>query len=173
MEQLLDRPGAPGDPLEALQSALPDAAADEVPHAVVVRLAGARYAVAMDRIAEVVAVPALTRVPQGPRWLSGVANWRGRILAVVDLRPLVGAEQRPLPTSSRLIVLSWGGVEAGLLCESVVGLLAPGPVVGQPPSTVTDDAAALVSGVVDDGSGPVSLLDVPAVLALRHRLGSA
>ena len=42
-------------------------------------------------VAEVGRLPKLTRVPGTPEWLSGVANWRGRILAVLDVRPLLGA----------------------------------------------------------------------------------
>ena len=58
---------------------------------VMLRLGGARYAVGMSAVAEVGRLPKLTRVPGTPIWLAGVANWRGRILAVLDVRPLLGA----------------------------------------------------------------------------------
>jgi chemotaxis signal transduction protein len=143
------------------------------PTGVVVRFGRARYAVPMAAVAEVVLVPALTRVPAGPPWLAGVANWRGRVLPVVDPRQLLGAERTPMPSSARVLVLSVDGVEAGLLVEAVVGLLEPGTdVPDAAPVTATASAARLVTGVVTDGSGPLSLLDPAAVLGLRTQLPS-
>jgi purine-binding chemotaxis protein CheW len=151
---------------------LGDADTQLAPEAVVVRLGGGRYAVPMADVAEVVPVPVVTRVPGAPGWLTGVVNWRGRVLAVVDLRPLVGAELSPLPSSARLVVLSDDTTEAAILVEAVTGLLRAGTAGPEPvPATVAPSAAELVSGLVDDG-GPISLLDVAAVLRLRSTLPS-
>ena len=45
----------------------------------------------MADVAEVTASRRVTRLPGAPPWLAGVANWRGRMLPVLDLRPLLGA----------------------------------------------------------------------------------
>lgn len=140
---------------------------------VVLRFAGARYAVDMNTVAEVVPVPPMTRVPGGPAWLSGVVNWRGRVLPVLDLRPLVGAPLSPMPTSARLVVISQDDVEVGVIADMVPGLLDCDPESLEPlPATVASGIAPLVRGVVDFG-GPVALLDASAVLALRTQLPSA
>ena len=89
---------------------------------ILLRLGGSRYAVAMADVAEVAGVPAVTRMPGTPGWLSGVANWRGRILPVLDLRPLLGAPTVPLATSARLVVLTRGDVVVGVLAEAVPGV---------------------------------------------------
>lgn len=140
---------------------------------VILRFAGARYAVDMSTVAEVIPVPPTTRVPGGPSWLSGVVNWRGRVLPVLDLRPLVGAPLSPMPTSARLLVLSEDDVEVGVVADMVPGLLDCDPDSLEPlPATVASGIAALVRGVVDF-DGPVALLDTSAVLALRSQLASA
>jgi twitching motility protein PilI len=140
--------------------------------AVVVRFGGARYAVPMADVAEVIPVPRVTRVPGTPTWLTGVVNWRGRVLAVVDLRPVIGDPMSPLPSSARLLVLTSDVAEAGLLVEAVTGLLSPDRSAPEPvPATVVPAVAELVTGVLDDG-GPVSLLDAGAVLRLRATLPS-
>jgi purine-binding chemotaxis protein CheW len=144
------------------------------PTGVVVRFGGARYAVDMACVAEVVQVPPTSRVPGCPRWLAGVVNWRGRVLPVVDPRSLLGAEPLPLPSSARLLVLSVDGVEAGLVVEAVAGLLEAGdqtPALA--PATASSTATSLVLGVVADASGPLSLLDAHALLRLRAELPSA
>jgi purine-binding chemotaxis protein CheW len=127
----------------------------------------------MASVAEVVPVPVVTRVPGAPAWLSGVVNWRGRVLPVVDLRPLVGAPLSPLPTSARLVVLSEDDVEVGLVADMVPGLLDCDSNALEPiPATIATGIAPLVQGVVDV-DGPVALLATEAVLRLRDQLPSA
>lgn len=140
---------------------------------VILRFAGARYAVDMANVAEVVPVPAMTRIPGGPAWLSGVVNWRGRVLPVIDLRPLVGAALSPLPTSARLVVLADGDIEVGVVADMVPGLLNCDPRDLEPiPGTIATGIAPLVRGVVDV-DGPVALLATDAVLRLREQLPAA
>jgi purine-binding chemotaxis protein CheW len=140
---------------------------------VILRFAGARYAVDMASVAEVVPVPVMTRIPGGPAWLSGVVNWRGRVLPVIDLRPLVGAALSPLPTSARLVVLAEGDIEVGVVADMVPGLLDCDPRDLEPiPGTIATGIAPLVRGVVDV-DGPVALLATEAVLRLREQLPAA
>jgi purine-binding chemotaxis protein CheW len=147
-------------------------AVEAVPDAIVVRLGVARYAVPMADVAEVIPVPRVTRVPGMPSWLAGVVNWRGHVLPLLDLRPVLGEPSSPLPTSSRVVVLTRDGVEAGLVVELVTGLLPPTEALPLPaPSTASSEAVDLVVGVVDAG-GPVSLLDAAAILELRRALPS-
>jgi len=149
-----------------------DAVADPI-DAVVLRFAGARYAVDMSSVAEVVPVPPLTRVPGATPWLSGVVNWRGRVLPVLDLRPLVGAALSPLPTSARLVVLSEDDIEVGVVADMVPGLLHCEPQQIEPvPATISNGIAPLVRGVVDS-DGPVALMATDAVLRLREQLPTA
>jgi len=112
----------------------------------------------------------LTRVPGSPAWLSGVVNWRGRVLPIADLRPLVGANLSPLPTSARLVVLAEDDVEVGLVADMVPGLLHCNPSDLEPvPATIATGIAPLVRGIVDV-EGPVALLATEAVLRLRDQL---
>jgi len=137
---------------------------------VCVRLGHGRYAVPLNAVEHVLQVPPLTRVPAGPIWLAGVANWRGRVLPVVDVRPLLGVERAVLPGSGRILVLAEGEVRAGVLVESVLGLIDdPGSTVEAVPATVTPAAASILEGMVNV-EGPVGLLDVASVLGLRGQL---
>ena len=58
---------------------------------ILLRLGSSRYTVSMTVVAEVIALPPVTRIPGSPTFLVGVANWRGRMLPVIDVRPLLGA----------------------------------------------------------------------------------
>lgn len=148
----------------------PGVAPEEV---VVVRLGGSRYALPMEAVAEVGRPPGLTRVPGLPAWLAGVANWRGRVLAVIDLRPLLEATGE-LDRRARLVVLNRGGVPVGLLTEGVEGtqLLDPERVeasLAHLPGT----AAELLVGQVTDEHGPCGVIDLDAVYRLSTSLPRA
>ena len=137
------------------------------------RLGASRYAVEAPDVAEVTRVPALTRVPKMPVWLPGVGNWRGHVLPVVDLRPLLDLPQNSLPSSARVVVLVVDGVEIGLLTEAVTGLVRVSDDLPPVPSTAPAHVAALLRGVLPGGDGgPIGVLDVGAVLALGARLST-
>lgn len=56
--------------------------------------------------AEIMPVPAMTRVPGTQPWFAGVFNHRGRLHGVVDFTVFLGHQALPPKTSDRLIVLS-------------------------------------------------------------------
>jgi purine-binding chemotaxis protein CheW len=153
------------------QDQLGVAAPEEV---VVVRLGGSRYALPMQAVAEVGRPPGLTRVPGVPAWLAGVANWRGRVLAVLDLRPLLESSSGELDRRARLVVLHRGGVPVGLLTEGVEGthMLEPEQIeasLAHLPGT----AAELLVGQVTDEEGPCGVIDLDAVYRLSDSLPRA
>ena len=140
---------------------------------VLMRLGGSRYAVGMSAVAEVGRLPRLTRVPGTPGWLAGVANWRGRILAMLDVRPLLGAPITPTGSLGRLVVITENTVTVGLLTEGVQGVIECGADrIDPPPMTLDGDASSLLVGQFTEPAGPIAVLDPAAVLNLRLRLPS-
>ncbi len=138
---------------------------------VVVRLGGTRYAVPMDAVAEVGRPPHVTRVPGVPAWVAGVANWRGRILPVVDLRVLLGAPTPDLGLAGRIIVLSREGITLGLLAERVEGVVSLEfdqlePVL----LTLSRSTASVLAGQLTHPDGPIAVLDLETLFGLRSQL---
>lgn len=139
--------------------------------AILLRLGASRYAVDMADVAEVLPMPRITRVPAAPGWLRGVANWRGRMLPVVDLRPLLATPVVALSSSARILVIGRDDVVVGLITEAIPGVYdAVLTDCAPPPPTLTGAAANLIVGQVADRHGPLAVLDVGALLALRDRL---
>lgn len=138
---------------------------------VVVRLGGSRYALPMPAVTEVGRPPSLTRLPGLPAWVAGAANWRGRVLAVLDLRPLLSAEPRALDRRGRLVVLTRNGVTAGLLTEAVEGTCLLDPDSVEPAlANLPAATGSLLSGQVTDSKGPIGLLDLEAVFGLADSI---
>jgi purine-binding chemotaxis protein CheW len=140
---------------------------------VVVRLGGGRYGLAARDVAEVVPVPRVTRLPGSPVWLRGLANWRGHVLPVIDVRPLLDLPVTPLPTSARLVVVAVDDVEVGVVAEQVSGLVPVPDPCPPAPAGLTGGSADLVRGLADPGpAGPVAVLGTRQLLALGSGSGT-
>lgn len=87
---------------------------------------GRLYALPAEAVSEVIRVPPVARVPQGPKSLLGVANLRGSVLPVASLRGLLGRDEAGSSPSSRAIVLD-GAAPVALTVDKVDALVAVEP----------------------------------------------
>ena len=154
----VDAPGEPEAPSDVPGS-----------EAIVVRLGAGSFAIDLASVAEVGRVPVVTRVPGGPDWLAGLANWRGRILAVLDLRAQLGAEPVPLGRAARLVVLTSEGVTAGIVVDAVAGTTSLTDVAAWPGES-GQTRTSLISGQAPRVDGPLAVIDAAAVMRLRETL---
>lgn len=143
---------------------------------VIVRIGSSRFALSMDAVAQVGKLPGFTRVPGTPPWVAGVANWRGRVLGVVDLRPLLGLADDGVARAkdARLVILASGTVQVGVLADRVDGVIDIEDDALEPTMlSLGDEAGSLLMGQANDAEGPIGVLDDTAVFALRSRLVGA
>ncbi len=129
-----------------------------------VTLAGYRFAVEVRYAREVVVFDEYTIVPLAPSYLLGVANLRGNIMPVVDVRPLLGMVPAVAGHEVRALVIERDAVKIGLLIDEVLGLEA---LDGPSPADDRDIAGAggVIAGRLQWDGGDVALLDVRALLA--------
>src|ERR1700722_702872 len=86
------------------------------------RMAGARCRVAREEAREVLGGPSpLTRVPGAKGWILGLANVRGQLLPIIDLRAFLGSGPTPSSRNTRIIVVNHRDIPAGLLVDEVLG----------------------------------------------------
>ncbi|HEY3808905.1 MAG TPA: chemotaxis protein CheW [Steroidobacteraceae bacterium] len=89
---------------------------------VALRMVGELYLVAREEAREVLGVPSpLTRVPGAKGWILGLANVRGQLLPVIDLRAFLGSGPTPASRNTRVIVVNHRDIPAGLLVDEVLG----------------------------------------------------
>ncbi len=79
------------------------------------------YLAPQREIREVIPMPAYSRVPNCRPWLMGIANVRGNLLPLIDLRQLLDGESTVITRSSRFMVLNSEEVPAGFLVDGVGG----------------------------------------------------
>ncbi len=86
------------------------------------RLGAERFVAARGDIREVLPVPEqVTRVPGAKPWLRGIANLRGQLLTVVDLKSFLGAGSAAAERQARILIVASRDVPTGLIVDEVVG----------------------------------------------------
>jgi twitching motility protein PilI len=86
------------------------------------RLGAEKFVTARSEIREVLPVPEqLTRVPGAKPWLRGIANIRGQLLTVVDLRSFLGAGRSQPDRHARILLAASREVPTALIVDEVVG----------------------------------------------------
>lgn len=90
------------------------------------KLGDTNYLAARTDVREVMEPPAVTRVPGAKPWLLGLANVRGDLLPIVDLRRLLSGEAGVRTGTSRVIVLNHEA-PAGFLVDGVGGFRSFAP----------------------------------------------
>ncbi len=131
---------------------------------IVFRLGEEEYALEIDRVKEVVLTPNITKVPLLPAHIVGVANIRGKILAMVDLAKKFGM--------GKIITHLAQEISYSLVIESAVYQMAI--LVHQIPDTVSiteqeiDDSPNIIQefsgnyikGVIKQDERLIILLDI-------------
>jgi twitching motility protein PilI len=74
-----------------------------------------------DEVREVLRVPSVTRVPGARHWVRGLANVRGQLLPLTDLRAWLRGSGAPASRSARVLAVNHGRVPAGLIVDEVHG----------------------------------------------------
>jgi twitching motility protein PilI len=103
---------------------------------------------------EILTLPAMTAIPGTKPWLLGVANVRGNLVAIVDLRGFVEGERTPITDRSRVLVARQQGGSVGLLVDEVLGQ-----------RNVTEENAPVEVDTTDD--------QYARYIARRYELGGA
>lgn len=86
------------------------------------RLQGACYAVEASRVREILRLPALTPMAEVPNYVIGMVNYRGHIVAVMDLALRLGQPPWPYRLYDHVIVLEQEGGLLGIIVNEVEGV---------------------------------------------------
>ncbi len=84
------------------------------------------FAVPMAPVQEIIRVPEVARMPLAPPALDGLANLRGRVLPIVNLRRLFGTEERANDDATRALVINLGQ-PLGFVVDRVASVVSVEP----------------------------------------------
>lgn len=125
-------------------------------------LATETYAIESRYVIEVFRLRELARLPGARQPITGLTAWRGDLLVVLDLRPVVGLPPTSLNDLGRVVVLGRERPAFGILADSARDL-ASLDASGLRPPEGSQAREGIVRGMTSDA---VLVLDGDAVLRL-------
>ncbi len=86
------------------------------------RIGPEQFVADRDQVREVLMLPdSITRVPGAKRWMLGIANLRGHLLPLIDLKMMLGSGRTSLRRMTRVISVNHREIPAGLVVDEVIG----------------------------------------------------
>ncbi len=135
------------------------------------------YAVDILRVREIINPLPLVELPHAPPVVVGVADHRGQVVPVIDLRRRFGLEAVPKTRHTKWIIVELEDRAVGLVVDAVTDVFGTGePDQREVPQLGVGDAARGISAVyayegtlvfvidVDRVAAPAEMVDIKAVL---------
>lgn len=85
------------------------------------RIGKQRLASEFEDVVEIVQLPAVTPVPGAQPWMLGVANVRGNLLPVVDLKQFLEGTRTVVHENQRMLVVRQSGGNVAVLIDELFG----------------------------------------------------
>lgn len=129
------------------------------------RIENQSYAFRIEQIQEIVILDQVTKTPQVPEYVEGVANLRGSIIPIINLRKLFGLEPKPIDSETRTIVVNVGTRTIGCTVDTVSQVVRIAEDAIHPaPDTVSGHGASYISGFARVQEQLIVLLEVEQLL---------
>ncbi|WP_242112945.1 chemotaxis protein CheW [Luteimonas aquatica] len=85
------------------------------------RIGKRRLASEFDQVIEILPMPQVTPVPGAQPWMLGVANLRGNLLPVVDLKQFLEGERTVLHEDQRILLVRQPGGDVAVTIDELYG----------------------------------------------------
>ncbi|ALN87394.1 MULTISPECIES: chemotaxis protein CheW [Lysobacter] len=85
------------------------------------RIGGRRMASTFTEVVEILSLPQVTQVPGAQPWMLGLANVRGNLLPIVDLKQFLEGERTVLHEGHRILLVRQPGGDVAVLIDELFG----------------------------------------------------
>lgn len=86
---------------------------------VVFNLGLEEYGINISYAQEIIRIPKFTKLPNVPSFIEGIINLRGKVIPVFDLKKRFGIDQTERGPDSRLLILEFDGMKAGIIVDDI------------------------------------------------------
>ena len=129
-------------------------------------------------VQEIIRLPKMARVPRTPNYVDGIANLRGVVLPVIDMRTRFGMERAEETDRTRVLVVDIDGVKTGLRVDRVKQVTSVlRSEIEPPPAAIRGTSSDYLEGVVklEKGQRIVMALNAAHVceIGVTRKTGSA
>jgi len=138
-------------------------------------VAGEMFAVPIAPVQEIIRMPTVAHLPLAPSTLDGLANLRGRVLPIINLRRLFGCEERDGDDATRALVINLGQ-PLGFVVDRVASVVTVEPSeIESADSIQTIVNADYLCGVIKRpraGGGHDMLLSIDFARLIERQFGT-
>ena len=125
-------------------------------------------------VQEIIRLPKMAKVPRTPAYVDGIANLRGVVLPVIDMRTRFGMERAEETDRTRVLVVDIDGVKTGLRVDRVKQVTRVlRSEIEPPPPAIRGTTADYLEGVVklDNGQRIIMALNAAQVceIGVTHK----
>lgn len=141
---------------------------------VVFRLGQEEYGLHIGQIREVVITPPITRMPQAPAYIKGVANIRGNVIAMIDLEKRFGLPvNEEAATNLFTLVIASDEYKMGILSREVPNTLtiSSSSIEGSVLSGDGQGDNNYINGIVKLDKRLIIMIDILKVITSQDQLG--
>ncbi len=122
---------------------------------------GEEYGICLTKIKEIVGIMPITPLPDTPDVIKGVANLRGRLVPIADLRLIFGSRSADITERTCVIVSEIQENLIGIIVDSVTEILGiKGKDIEPPPKLDQDIDLSFISGIARVGESVKIILDI-------------
>src|SRR6202050_2304566 len=117
-------------------------------------------------VQEIIRLPKMAEVPPTPSYVDGIANLRGVVLPVIDMRTRFGMERAEETDRTRVLVVDIDGVKTGLRVDRVKQVTSVlRSEIEPPPAAIRGTSSDYLEGIVklDKGQRIVMALNAAQV----------
>lgn len=135
---------------------------------VVFKLGQEEYGLHIDQIKEVVITPNITRMPQSPSFVKGVANIRGNVIAIFDLEERFKLRSTEQTHGNKYtLVVESEDLKMGLLVSDVPNTISVSANDLDESVSIINDVHAgenYIKGIIKSGERLIILIDIFKVI---------
>ena len=127
------------------------------------------YGVNIVDTVEVIKCPDVFNIPYTPDYIMGVANLRGEILAIIDIRKLLGTPVSTTSAEKHIIVVERKDMKVGIMVDRAVDVVSVPSSDVKPALSKADGARRLITGEVQLNGDVLAILDLSVLIDEEDR----
>ena len=120
-----------------------------------------KFGIDVTKIQEIIGMPEMANVPNAQKYMKGVANLRGRVIPLIDLRVKFKMPEKEYDKLTVVMIAEIKGVLIGLIVDSVSDVMnIPISEIQDTPHFASDIETDCISGMGKVGEEIVIIIDV-------------
>jgi purine-binding chemotaxis protein CheW len=121
-------------------------------------------------VQEIIRYMSPTQIPNAPRAVRGVINFRGEVIPVLDLRERFGLSPQDYDQFTVIVVLEFDGKTMGFIVEHVSDIVSlDHQSIQLTPDFSEDEKTAYLKGIGKFGEQLILLLDMEKIMNLKEK----